>query len=503
MNYDTLIIGGGLAGLQCAYKLRNKKIALLEIKGRLGGRIKTIYLDKPKVNYEAGAARISGKHKNVLNLCKQLNLTKDLKEIPKEIDSFSKINLLLKCPETCLVPKVNHNLIEKVISKTKNKPKKYLMSNNFIGIASEYLDISSIEQLQDGLGYTQNLTKMNFYDFIHYYQYSLSITNTFYKLSNGLSQIINKMARKIGKKSIHLNTRCIDIIYDKHNKLFEVKTNKNTFYSHKVICAIPKEALLKIPYFNNIHEILNSVTTNNYLRVYAIYPKDPKTKKVWFHDVPSLTTKTILREFIPIDKKKGLIEITYSDGIYAKIWENSMIGGNFHKLLKKILKKQFPKKKIPNPTYIEPHYWTNGTHYWKPNIDSSKLIPQIQQPFQNHCYICGEAYSKNQAWMEGALESANNVLELIKKNNVNKNIKKKLKIYSMNTVKKHNKVNDAWVVYDNEVFDITNWIPNHPGGKVIEKGMGKDITEMFDSVGHSQNAKIIMQKYLIGRLSPK
>ena len=37
--YDTVIIGGGIAGLSAAYMLRDKKLLLLEQEGRLGGRI--------------------------------------------------------------------------------------------------------------------------------------------------------------------------------------------------------------------------------------------------------------------------------------------------------------------------------------------------------------------------------------------------------------------------------------------------------------------------------
>lgn len=42
------IVGGGIAGLFCAYVLgqRGKKVTLFEATGRLGGRIRTIRLNK-------------------------------------------------------------------------------------------------------------------------------------------------------------------------------------------------------------------------------------------------------------------------------------------------------------------------------------------------------------------------------------------------------------------------------------------------------------------------
>ena len=38
------------------------------------------------------------------------------------------------------------------------------------------------------------------------------------------------------------------------------------------------------------------------------------------------------------------------------------------------------------------------------------------------------------------------------------------------------------------------------GGNVIKYGFGKDITELFQNVGHSNSAHIVMEKYKIGEL---
>ena len=45
----------------------------------------------------------------------------------------------------------------------------------------------------------------------------------------------------------------------------------------------------------------------------------------------------------------------------------------------------------------------------------------------------------------------------------NKN--KKNQFYSYEEVKKHNKMNDVWVTYKNGVYNISNFVNNHPGGK--------------------------------------
>jgi L-lactate dehydrogenase (cytochrome) len=44
----------------------------------------------------------------------------------------------------------------------------------------------------------------------------------------------------------------------------------------------------------------------------------------------------------------------------------------------------------------------------------------------------------------------------------------------------HNTKEDAWVVVDNTVYDLTNFAASHPGGsKYIHKYAGKVATEEF------------------------
>ena len=74
------------------------------------------------------------------------------------------------------------------------------------------------------------------------------------------------------------------------------------------------------------------------------------------------------------------------------------------------------------------------------------------------------------------------------------------KTYTMEEVAKHNKKTDAWIVIDGIVADITEWIPKHPGGTIIMKGVGKDASKLFHSIGHDEIAKKMLNKYKIGML---
>ena len=52
--------------------------------------------------------------------------------------------------------------------------------------------------------------------------------------------------------------------------------------------------------------------------------------------------------------------------------------------------------------------------------------------------------------------------------------------YSIKEVKRHNTIEDCWLIAHNKVYDVTKYMDKHPGGKeAILKYAGKDATEAF------------------------
>lgn len=66
----------------------------------------------------------------------------------------------------------------------------------------------------------------------------------------------------------------------------------------------------------------------------------------------------------------------------------------------------------------------------------------------------------------------------------------------------HNTKSDCWIAINSKVYNITDYLDQHPGGASIIVGCsGKDATKEFNQVGHSQNANKILAKYEIGQLA--
>jgi cytochrome b involved in lipid metabolism len=81
-------------------------------------------------------------------------------------------------------------------------------------------------------------------------------------------------------------------------------------------------------------------------------------------------------------------------------------------------------------------------------------------------------------------------------------------------VAKHNSETDCWTIINDKVYDITKYIPRHPGGDEILKACGTDGSSMFNSrttedgqsigsgTSHSANAQSQLNQFLVGDLSP-
>lgn len=58
------------------------------------------------------------------------------------------------------------------------------------------------------------------------------------------------------------------------------------------------------------------------------------------------------------------------------------------------------------------------------------------------------------------------------------------------------------IIINNSVYDVTSFLNEHPGGEeVLLEQAGKDATEQFEDVGHSTDAREMMNKYKVGELA--
>jgi hypothetical protein len=453
--HDYIIVGGGISGLFMAYKLADtgKDILLLESSNRLGGRLFT--KTEKGVQFELGAARIASKHTKVMSLLKELDLDKDLIQLP------SKINYKIKGP------KINfYSFIKDLAEGSKLYTKKYLQSISLLQLCIDVLGHDHAKLFQTMLGYDSEFEKFNAHMALKTFKKDLFSATNYFVMKHGLSSLVSKIFNILETKEnvkIKLDTTITDI--DKNY----VQIKKQKRYGGTIICCLPYNAVKQLPKFRDTQEI-HAVEPIPLIRIYAKYPKD-KSGKVWFHGLDRTITDNYIRNIIPIDYENGLIMMSYADGKFADMWKNLDKLGNkvliehLHREVKNVL-----GKKPPQPEFITSYYWSGGVHMWKPGYNAKEVYEKLLKPFPDEkVYLVNEAFSLHQCWIEGSLDACYDVLDLLDEKftrgkPLRGGAKRKSKVFTINQVlKKRN-----WIILDIKgklrIYDVGKWLKDHPGG---------------------------------------
>lgn len=77
--------------------------------------------------------------------------------------------------------------------------------------------------------------------------------------------------------------------------------------------------------------------------------------------------------------------------------------------------------------------------------------------------------------------------------------------FTLEEVQQHTTEDSLWTIYKNEVYDITEFIDEHPGGRIIMSAGGKDLEQAWKDMGvnwHSNDSHVLQHlgKYKIGKL---
>lgn len=76
-----------------------------------------------------------------------------------------------------------------------------------------------------------------------------------------------------------------------------------------------------------------------------------------------------------------------------------------------------------------------------------------------------------------------------------------MQYYTVEEVKKHNSMEDCWLIVDDKVYDVTSYVEDHVGGpEAISKRAGLDNTKGFYGIQHPEKVRDMIKEYFIGNL---
>ena len=315
-QYDTIIVGGGISGLNTAYQLISKhpthRILILEGSDRLGGRLNTVKYKGTQ--YEAGGARFNNKHSRLLKLLKDFNLDDKKITIPSDIyfrpypkDYMKSIPYINKFVNSKGIIDI-FSLIEEIsILKQKGKISyKELINHSLLDLVEKKLDLKypKIKQVFENVfEYWSEISVLNSHDAVQLFKNDFNTKIQFYILTLGLTELIKKITQHLKQHNVDIKKNCY---LDKITKIdsnasnlnnkcnYQLKILKNytetkVFETNNLVLAIQQKDLLKLKYLTrhqNISKLLNSVSHQPLYRMYARYPVI--NGKSWFHNLPKI-----------------------------------------------------------------------------------------------------------------------------------------------------------------------------------------------------------------------
>jgi len=494
---DVIIVGGGVAGLYCAWRLLlddpKKKIILFEGNHRIGGRLETdlIYVDGQLVKEEEGGTRFQKTQHTLCNLLDYLGLTEKNKQvIPFSMGDENNRFHLRGRSFTVKDVTESKNKIWSEIYKLKELEQGKSAAGILKGVIDNILSQNNLDPLNDfpktpeqwqdfrlNLEYNnKKIYQWGFWALLVDYGLSqecitmlhdtqgfvgpyIQLVNAgialqllgdfpndphFYALKYGFGTLTKTLEKKIGEKNDFdwevIREGCVVDSFDLKDDTYEVVVTKEKesqkFLCDKMILALPKFALEKLaatsPKLGSNKEFLKGI--NGVVSMFLSKINFYYHHRWWYRDFKlnaggSYTDLPIdqLYCFEPLENEdpEGSSAITlYCSDFKGNYWQElQSMGEPFHSKdfpenpphmvpastvvvdqAWEQLKIMFGTRDIPKPVLTSFKRWAvdasgSAYHQWKIGANDKEMVKWIWNPVTG-VYVCGEAFSDAQAWVE-------------------------------------------------------------------------------------------------------
>jgi monoamine oxidase len=399
-----------MAGLYLATELVRKskrKVVVVEKYKELGGRASTFHqeVDGKKLQWEAGAGRISEHHHIVRELMRRYKLTwvpiggdtqyiegYGDKPVPHAFESGmpSFLYPLAGLPAEELA---THTLRELLVKVHGARADEYCVQYPYRG---------ELDTLRADIG-------------LKMFQHEFSLSEKYAICGEGLSAIVEGLRKEFEAKGgkILLEHTCAAVEQVRRGpvKITCMAAGEPvTLEAKHCVLAVPVTALKEIRPFDKWRPA-DHVAMKPLLRFYGVFSGDPWTNG-------RVVTATPIRYMIPGNPAIGSVQMSYTDSQDAESWKAKLDRVGEKAVGEEILGelRRLVAPTIPPPSFVKAHYWEHGVSYWLPGTyDPREESRKAYRPLKDmpSVHLCGESFSMRQGWIEGALEHAAGLLRLL------------------------------------------------------------------------------------------
>lgn len=396
-DYDWVVVGAGIAGLYTGMLLRLRyprdRIIVLEASSEPGGRASNTLFHGASVVTGAGIGRWK-KDRRLRRLMNAVGLT------PQPF---------VFQPHRLLPPSVGERL-----PRTLRQLQRHLHASDCHHTFREYG-----ERVLGKEGYRAFVSATGYTDFHHQNacetvrQYGFDDVLPGWKgFSVPWKELIHRMTRVIGRRHIQYDHRVERISSSKSSKssngskedhtlelIVATPDGERTILSKQVVVATTVSTLRHL--FPD-HAPFRAIQAQPFLRLYARF--DRASRSLMKEKVPAYTVvKGPLQKIIPVNGEKGLYMLSYSDNqdaktVYAHRHDRRWLERQTERAL------HLPPRSL-RITSVKALYFPEGTHYRRPLSSSLSSSSSRKTTIPPNVFVVGEAVSRHQGWVEGALET--------------------------------------------------------------------------------------------------
>jgi lysine 2-monooxygenase len=508
-DYDVAIIGGGVSGIYCAWRLltapmndsalgellRERRdplhVGLFEVSGRLGGRLMSVRLPGLE-NYpvELGGMRFLESHRRVFGLVKHLKLA--YKKLPVADPKNATLAYLrgrhfrasdlgqlqfeppyrLERGERGRSP---GNLLMEVALRHKGQTEK-LRDRGFWNLLLEEMSLEAYQLVREAGGYDTIVHNWSAEEAIPFLLADFAPDAQYLALEEGFQTLPLTLAEQFrtagGEVALQHRLHRLDQEEDGRFRLaFDVAPPGETYrfrrvakeqvcHARHVILALPRRSIETLhpdstPFgIDGFEDSLRAVLPQPGFKVFAAY------RRPWWQEQRDVEQGRSVTD-LPVrqcyywhteEGRPSVLMASYDDGESVEFWSGlarqtpqylaepsvcppgvpipdhilQLLASSalVHELQKQLRElhalPNLPsgsELRVPMPYVAVCQNWTQdpfggGWHFWKIGENAAAIGARMRQPDpQRKLYVCGEAWSRQQGWVEGALETADALLE--------------------------------------------------------------------------------------------
>lgn len=517
-DFDVVIVGAGMSGLYCAWRIAAEwrsspelaqlaaarsngllKIAVIEWSDRVGGRLDSrIIAGMEHVPAELGGMRFTDSHQIVMQLVKRFNLPFDafpmtpssqfyLRGARFDEDSLksgaSVAPYALSPDERKQTPNMLFNF---AITKACNYSDQWTDANwqwvkqyqtysdsvyrevpfydiGFWNLLYRTLSNEGYDYVWDGGGYNSNTINWNSAEAMPYMLTDFSVTPSFHRLKAGFHTLPAALAAQLPTLGCPIIGDCRLVRFDQKDgwQVCQVQrtrdsTVKASFRTRVLMLAMPRTSLELIEqdseFFENqrVQYNIQAVLPQPAYKLFLAYEKR-WWDKAEFYPGPTITDLPLRMTYDfgseserggAKDDQRTLLLAAYADMQADSFWSAlerdkpftqppswTAIGSEGGSVPPEAMCRMAEEMLVqtlsvggtsPTPSKrIGAYYqdWSQqpyggGYHAWATHYKAWEVMREVRRPMPDrNVFICGEAYSNGQGWVEGAVCTAESILE--------------------------------------------------------------------------------------------